>query len=49
MASCHDSAVMDLGGDEMFGRGLRYTPHACHADIFCARRVKSGAETTLEG
>ena len=37
------------GGPKVFGLGSRYTRTPFHADIFCARRVKSGAETTLEG
>ena len=37
------------GGGQMFGIGSRSTRTPCHAGIFCARRVKSGAETTLEG
>ena len=37
------------GGPKVFGLGSRYTRAPCHADIFCARRVKSGAETILEG
>jgi hypothetical protein len=33
----------------MLAAGPRYDHARCLAQIFCARRVKSGAETTLEG
>jgi hypothetical protein len=37
------------GGGRKSEIGLRYTRPPSHSEIFCARRVKSGAETTLEG